>query len=255
MCAKIASHVCARGRREAARDALGRRRPRLRARRPGTARSRRAHVGDVAECARTTSAIGVETTGRPAAKYSSVLVGEIDAVARLIANGISATLHAGQQRRQRGVRQASRESARSDGCGKHARIDLRQRADQQHVALGEALGERRDQLVVEPLVDDADIGADRAAGQRRQRVRRDVGREALELDAAGIAAHLRPVRAAPFVERRGRRRRRRRRARAARASRSRDPGRREIESAQVVHHVVDDRCRLEGVDQLVIIGV
>ena len=40
---------------------------------------------------RTTSTIGVDTTGRPAARYSGVLVGLMNRVASLMANGISAT--------------------------------------------------------------------------------------------------------------------------------------------------------------------
>ena len=42
---------------------------------------------------RTTSRIGVETTGRPAAKYSGVFVGLMNCVDSLIANGIIATSH------------------------------------------------------------------------------------------------------------------------------------------------------------------
>src|SRR5687767_14860706 len=42
---------------------------------------------------RITSAIGVLTTGRPAARYSGVLVGLMNFVAALIANGIRATSH------------------------------------------------------------------------------------------------------------------------------------------------------------------
>ena len=42
---------------------------------------------------RTTSAIGVETTGFPAARYSGVFVGLMYLVAAFIANGIIATSH------------------------------------------------------------------------------------------------------------------------------------------------------------------
>jgi hypothetical protein len=38
-----------------------------------------------------TSVIGVETTGRPPARYSGVLVGEMNFVESLIAKGIRAT--------------------------------------------------------------------------------------------------------------------------------------------------------------------
>ena len=40
---------------------------------------------------RTTSRTGVETTGLPPARYSGVLVGEMNCVDSFIANGISAT--------------------------------------------------------------------------------------------------------------------------------------------------------------------
>ena len=57
---------------------------------PAKARAPDANV-TTSPYARTTSAIGVETTGFRAARYSGVFVGEIERVAAFSANGMIAT--------------------------------------------------------------------------------------------------------------------------------------------------------------------
>ena len=124
-------------------------------------------VGDVHRAAvrRDDSAIGVETTGLRAAKYSSVLVGEIDAVARLIANGIRL------RRRRPAVRAARRTAsascnARSATLRQALRIDLTKGPARNDIPSGRRRASLAIILVFQPFVDDAGIREHRTAQHR-----------------------------------------------------------------------------------------
>ena len=124
-----------------------------------------ARVKDGASCAiattpalphsATTSAIGVEITGLPPARYSGVLVGLMNRVARFLANGSSASIPSGQIRRQRLVRLGA-EIMDISAPRQRCLVDLGNRADYDELPIPPPRRQFREQVAVEPLVDDAE---------------------------------------------------------------------------------------------------